>query len=177
MFSKMPATFSACARQTYDVLPLEIARVHARDVRFVGVCSLNCTHACTRRSFYWRVRLELHTRDVHFVGVCSLNCTRASTRTYYARVQSSVHEKNTHALTVCTNCTRAFRHVHDSQDLPYAVHSSRFHVFHYCTCHIGSGKGGARGLKPPLFLVSLHRIVILSIQMCLENLNSPPSSE
>ena len=99
----MPATFSACARQTYDVLPLEIARVHAR--------------------------------DVHFVGVCSLNCTRASTRAYYARVQSSVHEKNTQALTVCTNCTRAFRHVYDSRDLPYAVHSSRFRVFHYCPCH------------------------------------------
>ena len=89
--------------QTYDVLLLEIARVHAR--------------------------------GVHFVGVCSLNCTHASTRAYYAQVQSSVHEKNTHALTVCTNCTRAFRHVYDSQDLPYAVHSSTFHVFHYCPCH------------------------------------------
>ena len=135
----MPATFSACARQTYDVLPLEIACVHARDVRFVGVCSLNCTHACTRRSFCWRVWLELHAQDVYFVGVCSLNCTRALTRAltraYYARVQNSVHEKNTHALTVCSNCTRAFRHVYDSQDLPYAVHSSRFRVFHYCPCH------------------------------------------
>ena len=70
----------------------------------------------------------MHARDVHFVGVCSLNCTRASTHAYYARVQSSVHEKNTHALTVCTNCTCVFRHVYDSQDLPYAVHSSRFRV-------------------------------------------------
>ena len=96
-FSKMPATFSACARQTHDVLPLEIACVHAR--------------------------------NVHFVGVCNLNCTRA----YYARVQSSVHEKNTHALTVYMNCTRAFRHVYDSRDLPYTVHS-RFRVFHYCPC-------------------------------------------
>ena len=98
----MPATFSACARQTYDVLPLEIAWVHAR--------------------------------DVHFVGVCNFNCTRALMRAYYARMQSSVHEKNTHALTVCMNCTCAFRHVYDSQDLPYAVHS-RFRVFHYCPIH------------------------------------------
>ena len=60
---------------------------------------------------------------------------RVSMRAYYARVQSSVHEKNTHALTVCTNCTRAFRHVYDSQDLPYAVRSSGFRVFHYCPCH------------------------------------------
>ena len=42
-------------RPTYDVLPLEITRVHARHVRFVGVCSLNCTRASTRRSFCWRV--------------------------------------------------------------------------------------------------------------------------
>ena len=106
-FSKLPATFFACARQTYDVLPLENACVHAQ--------------------------------DVHFVGVCSLNCTRASTRAYYARVQSSVHEKNARALlTVCMNCTRAFRftrHVYYSRDLPYAVHSSRFHMFHYFPCH------------------------------------------
>ena len=86
----MPTTFSACARQTYDVSPLEIAHVYAQDVHFVGVCSLNCT------------------QDVHFVGVCSLNCTRA----YYARVQSLVHVKNTHALTVYMNCTRVFRHVY-----------------------------------------------------------------
>ena len=72
--------------------------------------------------------------DVHFVGVCSFNCTHASTRAYYARVQSSVHEKNTHALTLCTNCARAFIHVYDSRDLPYSVHS-RFLVFHYCPCH------------------------------------------
>ena len=130
----MPATFSACARQTYDILSLEIARVHARDVHFDGVCSLNCMHnmlillVCVARN------ARVHARDVHFVGMCSLNCTRASTRAYYARVQSSVHEKNTHALIVCTNCTRAFRHMYDSRDLPYAVHS-RCRVFHYCPCH------------------------------------------
>ena len=103
----MPATFFACARQTYDLLPLENAR--------------------------------MHTRNVHFVGVYSLNCMHASTRAYYARVESSVHEKNTRVLlTVCTNCTRAFRftrHAYDSRDLPYAVHSSRFCMFHYCPCH------------------------------------------
>ena len=38
---------------------------------------------------------------------------------------------------------------------------------------IGGRKGGTRGLKPSLFLVSLRRIVIFSIQMCPENLNSP----
>ena len=74
-------------------------------------------HACMHETFVLLACVARTACDVHFVGVCSLNCTRASTRAYYARVQSSVHEKNTHALTVCTNCTCAFRHVYDSQDL------------------------------------------------------------
>ena len=47
----------ACMHETFILLACvaSTSRMHARDVHFVGVCSLNCTRARTRRSFCWHV--------------------------------------------------------------------------------------------------------------------------
>ena len=97
----MPAILSACARQTYDVLPLEIlvkyTRAHLRR-SFIGVCSLNCTRAL----IHARVQSAVHKKKTRALTVCMTALVHLDlhytcmTRNYYTLY--TVHSNIVHSI-------------------------------------------------------------------------------